>query len=437
MKQQAGPSAPKSQGASAVTAAFLCAACMIGTGVFTTSGFMVRDLGSPWIILLCWAVGGVAALCGSLVYAELISAMPRSGGEYHLVSRLYKPSVGFMSAWVSIIAGFAAPCASSSLAFGAYLSASIPGVDPTLAAVALIVALTSIYAFSTKLSHGLQNGFTFFKLALIIGFIAVGFTKLTEPTTLPAISEWRIALSSPFAISLVFVSYAYSGWSTAAYIAGETKDAAKSIPRALIAATLGVTLLYVLLNTVFLFSTPASELSGVVEVAHVVGIRLFGDTGSRWVSLMIAFGLISAVGSLIVAGPRVLQVLGQDYHALSPLSRLRADGTPMLAVLTQSAVALIMVYSASFEILLKYMGVTLIFVSSLTVAGIFKLRRIQKKENKTFKCPWHPLPAIMYIAIATWMLALEFYYDPMVVAGTIVTVALGFGLHFILKRVSK
>ena len=279
------------------TATFVVMANMVGAGVFTSLGFQVAAIPSAFPLLMLWAVGGVYALCGAVSYGELAAALPRSGGEYQYLSRIYHPAVGFLAGWISITVGFAAPVAAAAMALGRYLSRVIPGANPTITALVAVAAISGVHLFSVGVRSRFQGFFTSFKLLLIVAFI-VGALVLAAPQPVrfgPQPGDLRALFSAPFAVSLVYVTYAYSGWNASVYVAGEVRNPARSIPLSLICGTLIVTALYLLLNFVFLYSTPMAALAGQVEVGYVAADAILGVRGGRIMGFLISFGLVSAI----------------------------------------------------------------------------------------------------------------------------------------------
>ena len=235
---------------------------MVGTGVFTSLGFQVLGIQSPFALLMLWIVGGLIALCGAVCYGELAAAMPRSGGEYHFLSQIYHPALGFLSGWVSATVGFAAPTALAALALGQYAKSVWPNLEPTWLSVAVVLALALVHGLSTRAGSRLQVVITALKVAVLVVFIGAGaVVGEGQPLHLaPAAADWQALLSPAFAISLVYVSYAYSGWNAAVYVTGEIHNPQRNLSRILLAGTAVVLLLYVGLNYVFLRSTPVPDL---------------------------------------------------------------------------------------------------------------------------------------------------------------------------------
>lgn len=388
------------------TAMLVVVASMIGTGVFTTTGFLVRDIGSLPAVLAAWAIGGVIALFGALSYAELVAALPHNGGEYQLLSRIFHPSVGFVAGWTSFVVGFSAPLAASAIAFGKYAGALVPGVPPLASAIVLIVLTSALHAVRVKVGGDVQNFFTAAKVLLIAAFVIGGLAAGTMGhLAAPPRREFAEALMSPqLAVGLVYVSFAYSGWNAATYIAGEVKNPAKSLPLALLIGTLLVTALYLGLNLVFLTAAPAGELSGVVEIGHVAAAHLFGEGAGQVLTAIIAIGLVSTVSAIVMTGARVSEAMGQDHRLLRGLVRRHANEGPIVAIALQAALAIAMVLTASFDALLTYIGFTLALFSALTVAGVFVLRVREPALERPYRTWGYPVSPIAFIALMIWMI---------------------------------
>ncbi len=402
-KGAAGDPAPERRFGLA-TATGLVVASMIGTGVFTTTGLLASDIPSAMGIVCVWLVSGVAALCGALAYAELGAAFAQSGGEYHFLSRLFHPALGFVSAWSSLIVGFSAPLAAVALAFGNYLGVFLPGLAPQVAGAVLIVALSAVNMWRVSAGTGVQNLLTVGKVAVVVGFVVAGLAW-GDPGRLVASGQPPLVttiVSPGFAVGLLWVSFAYTGWNASAYVAGEVTNPGKVLPLALVIGTGTVTLLYVSLNAVFLAAAPLSELAGKVEVGHVAATHLLGSKGARVISAIIALGLVSTAGALIVTGPRVYEAVGRDHPKLAFLARRSNRGGPVVAIGLQSGLALVMMATARFQTLLIYIGFTLSIFAALTVCGVFVLRR--RTDLKTPYRMWgYPVTPCLFVGLMAWM----------------------------------
>jgi APA family basic amino acid/polyamine antiporter len=418
------------------TGLLLVVANMIGTGVFTTTGFLVQDVPSIPAVLIAWCVGGVVALCGALTYAELARAYPHNGGEYQLLTRIYHPAIGFLSGCSAFIAGFSAPIAASSMAFGEYLNGVVSGIPKLPAAVGLVVVLALLQLKSPAIGTRFQNVFTFGKIGLIAAFIVGGclfadWSRLAAPTTLTVADA---VVSPKLAVGLVFISFTYSGWNAAAYIAGELRSPNRTVPLALVGGTLIVMLLYVGLNVVFLASAPLNQLAGQVRIGHVAAEHLFGQSAGRGMSLVIAVGLVSTVGAMMIAGPRVYEAIGWDYPSLAVLTKRSAAGSPVIAILLQAAVAIGLIASMRFEELLKFIGVTLSLFSILTVLGVFVVRRRLFGQAVVVHAPWKLISPLLFVGLESWMIWHTVWSNPWVLAGTASVLVGASGLYLFVRR---
>jgi APA family basic amino acid/polyamine antiporter len=423
------------EGIGSRTATMLVVASMVGTGIFTTTGFLVRDLGSPLAVLVAWGVGGVLALCGALSYGELVAAMPRNGGEYQLLARIYHPAAGFAAGLVSLVVGFSAPLAASALAFGHYLSAVFPGVDPRLAGVGVIAAASALHASHVHLGARFQSLITGLQVALMLGFVVAG-AALGDPAHLASGGgSAAAAVASPsFAVALVYVSFAYSGWNGAAYIAGEVRRPSRTMPLSLLLGTAIVMALYLSLNAVFLAAAPASELSGVVEVGHVAAAKLLGAGAGRGLSGLVALVLASSVSAMTLAGPRVYQAMGEDYPALRHLAWRTRHGGPAVAVVLQAAMAIAMVLTSSFGALLTYVGFTLSLVAGMTVLGVFVSRWREPGLERPYRAWGYPVTPFLFLALTTWMATQALAERPAIAWAGLATVVGSLLLYVLLGR---
>ncbi len=409
---------------------------MIGTGVFTSLGFQVMNIESGFAIIMLWVVGGILSLCGALTYGEIGSAFPDSGGEYNYLSKLYHPSVGFLSGWVSVTVGFAAPVAAAATALGLYVNKIYPGVDPVMLAITIIVILTSIHSINLKLGSAIQRAFTLIKIVIIVMFVGFGLFHKPGHTTsfAPTSDSWNQITSAAFAVSLVFVTYAYSGWNAAAYISGEIKEPQKSLPKALVWGTLIVMIIYTALNFIFMYSVPVPELKRQVEVGYLSANKIFGHDLGQFMSLVIALLLVSTVSAMILAGPRVMQAMGKGMRQLSIFSKTNRNNVPYIAIIFQSVISIVLVLTSSFESLITYVGFTLNLFTFLTVCGVFILRKKYKHIQPEYKTPLYPVTPILFLFISGWILFFIFKNKTEESLYGLGTVLLGFIFYWLSEK---
>ena len=377
-----------------VSATALVVANMIGTGVFTTSGFALADLGSRWRVLLAWLVGGVVAGCGALCYGALARRLPESGGEYLFLSRTLHPAAGYIAGWISLLVGFSAPLAAAAYGFGEYTKGWLPGWPPQAIGSVLLVTFCALHAFHLSGGAWVQNFTVILKVALIVVFVGFGFSRLPAPVA-AATADFS---AGAFAVSLVWISFSYAGWNAAVYLGGEIRDPERNLPRSLLLGTGLVTVLYLALNTVFLFSTAPAELAGKLEIGRIAAHALGGVVWANAVTGLIALALATSVSSMMMAGPRVYARMAADGWL--PRWLVRQSGPPRPALLFQCCVALAMLWSATYERLLTYIGFTLSLSTAATVVGLIVLRRREGPQLAVPGWPWVPG---LFLTVVLWM----------------------------------
>jgi APA family basic amino acid/polyamine antiporter len=404
----------KSRHISVWTASAFVISSMIGTGVFTSLGFQLVDIQSVFPLLMLWIIGGVIALFGAISYSELAAALPRSGGEYHLLSRIIHPSIGFSGGFVSATVGFSAPAVLAAMALGKYLSAVFIQLDPTLVAFFIIIFFTLLHTFSIKYGTIIQDGTTVIKIALIIIFIIAGFfiANPQQINIFPITGDGSLILSSGFAVSLVWVSYAYTGWNSTVYISGEVRNPQKNIHKSLLMSTGFVMILYVLLNFIFLYSTPMSQMIGEVEVGYISGIKIFGSMGANLIGIGIAILLLSTVSSYIFIGPRITQVMGEDHQFLGFLANKNKNNIPINGFILQFIISMFFIFTSSFEQVLLYAGITFIISTTATVLGVFILRKREPDLYRPYRAWGYPWTPGFFILLNIWILFYTFIEQP-------------------------
>jgi basic amino acid/polyamine antiporter, APA family len=414
------------------TACGIVIANIIGTGVFTSLGFQLPEIHSGFALLMLWIVGGIVALCGALSYGELSAALPRSGGEYHFLSAIYHPALGFMAGFVSATVGFAAPIALAAMAFGKYFQGVFGFGSPTALSFVLVWITALVHMSGLKFGSAFQNLSTLLKVLLIVVLIGAGMAvHPKQPITFwPQSGDVMAIFSSAFAVALVFVMYSYSGWNAAVYITGEIEQPQKNVPRSLLCGTLVVLLIYTGLNAVFLATTPAQEMTGQIEVALISGKRIFGEEGGRIVGGIICIGLISAISSMTWIGPRVTMSMGEDHWLLRFLGQKNRQGIPVYSILLQLLIVNVLLLTGSFELVVVYIGFSLLLCSLLTVFGVIVLRQTRPELPRPYPVWAYPLPPLIFAAITLWMMIYLLKSRPVESLSGLATMLVGFMLYF-------
>ncbi len=418
----------------------LVIANMIGTGVFTSLGYQVGSIPSGFVILVLWAVGGVVALSGAFTYAEISTTLQKSGGEYNYLGKIFHPALGFAGGWMSLLVGFAGAISAVALAIGEY-SSMLLGISNKVVAVCAILLVTSIHLFGVKTGGRVQNLLTGMKLLLILFFCTAPFFVADELKSgisfLPQPGDLELILSSSFAVSLVFVVYAYTGWNAVAYIAGNLENPSKNLPRSLILGTLTVTIVYLALNSMFLYSASFTELNGKNDIGNVVAFKLFGPQIGLAFSTLFSVALLSTLSAMTIAGPRVLEAMGDDYPRLKPFASKNKYDMPYIAILVQASWSIFLVLVSSFKEIIQYISISLSLFSMATVLGIFFIRKKYASEKPPFRVPLFPLPPIVFTLCTCWMIYYVTINDPRIILYTLGTIIPGLIIYFVISRNQK
>lgn len=406
------------------TATALVVANMIGSGVFTSLGFQAVGLTSGFALLFLWIVGGAIALFGALTYSEAGILFPRSGGEYHFLSEMFHPVLGFLAGWISVLVGFAAPVAAAAMGLGRYLTSALGAPEgaagsaglpaSSWVAVGVVAALTALHSLDKAAGARFQNVITIFKVVFIVLIAGLGValgpsTGLSFAPTGRALGD---VLSPAFAVSMFFVTFSYSGWNAAAYVAGEIDRPQRNLPRSLISGTLIVIVLYVLLNFAFLRTVPLADLSGKLEVGFLFAGRVFGTSGGRVMGGIIAFLLLSSVSAMIIAGPRISRVIGEDYRLFRFLGKTTPRDIPAVAIVVQGLLSVFYIITSTFEQVIVFIGFTLNLFTFMTVLGVMRMRRKRPDLPRPYKTPGYPWIPLAFLAIHAYILVYGLIFRP-------------------------
>ena len=434
------------------TAVFVVVSSMIGTGVLTTSGFTVHAVGSNQLMLMLWVVGGVVAVCGALTLAELSAMMPRTGGDYVYLTEAYGPLVGFLSGWVSFLIGFGGPIAVSALASARYLLAPL-GLDgrtlavaqPALATIA-VLAFAAVHISGRRRTVRVQGGMTIVKLvvltALAVAGLAAGSGRWANLDDRPPITgELLVAMASSF----VFISYAYTGWNGASYLAGEMDRPQRQVPRAILIGTGLVAALYLALNTAYALALPAAEIrrivdatgnprnvAAVTEIATIAAGRLYGPRVAGWLSIAIGMTLLASVSAYVLTGPHVAYAMARSGQFPAFAGRISPRwGTPAAATGLQVAWALFLLWVADLEKIMTYAGIGLAMFSMLTVSAVYALRWRRPDLPRPFRTPGYPVVPAVYLVGTGLLVAAVFRERPVVSAYSTASILLGVPVYYL------
>jgi basic amino acid/polyamine antiporter, APA family len=454
--------APASQTALTRNAGLFLATCLIianviGSGIYTTPGFLARDLGSPFAVLGIWIVGAVLAFAGALSYGELGAMFPEAGGEYVYLREAFGSIFGFLTGWASFVAGFSAPIGAATIGFAAYLSHFFPVLGPEnilwtghlgplsvrlgpaqIVAFVMLWALSLAHITGTRRGGQLQVLLTVAKSAAIVALIVAGFWlgrgnwanfHSGAAGILPA------GVFSNASVSLIFVLFSFSGWNAAAYIAGEVRRPHRTLPAALITGTAIVTAIYLALNMLFLYALGIEGMSGVLQVGEKASLALFGPAATHIVAGMMALSILASASAMIIAGPRVYFAMAADGVFYKKTGNVHpVYGSPATAILWQAGWVSVLIFLGAFEPLIVYSGFVLVLFSAMAVASVIVLRLRRPEGVRPFRVPFYPWTPLLFIVFSLWILAYTLWGRPVESSFGIVAVLLGLPLYFYWKR---
>ncbi|MFT3918081.1 APC family permease [Cloacibacterium sp.] len=418
------------------TATAIVVSNMIGTGVFTTLGFQVVELQNTVTIFLLWLIGGVLALFGAFCYAELGTFFKGNGGDYIYLSKTYHPILGYLSSWISLVIGFSSPVSLAALAMAKYMSV-FQGDFGTFFAIAVILLVALALSFSLSLSGKFHNFFTFIKVSFVVVLIVIGVLLSQNPvhTSINFNSSWeQEILFSAFATSLVFVTYAYTGWNSASYIAGEIDKPQKNLPKSLIVGTVFVTFCYVFINYIMLKHAPIEALKGKEDVMGIAANYMFGTTFGKIVNVFIALQLVATISGYLWVGSRITQATASENKLWSFLAIKNKKNIPVRAIFAHAIIAIIIISTGSFKQIFLYTAFVLQLLSTLAISAAFFLK---KSDRRLFKSNWFYLFPAVFVLFSFYILYFTFISNPKESLVGLAIVLIGIILYLFDKRIPK
>lgn len=427
------------------SATMMVAASMIGVGVFTTSGFALAALGRPDAVVLAWVVGGLIAICGAVSYAALACKFVESGGEYLYLARSVHPAAGVTAGVVSLLAGFTGPIAAAAIGLEIYLRPlfqfleSVPQGGIAIAAIALAAGL---HCQHVDKAARVQDAIVLLKLLLIAGFIAFALShwstwSLSSAAVVPVASETSQTTTSwitVFANQLVWIAFSLAGFNAAIYVAGEVRDPSRNVPAAMIGGTILVSILYVILNAIFVYSSPQSVITDPANISQIAATSATAIGGERWnvfVRVVIVVALMTSVSVMVMTGPRVYCKMADDGF-LPSFFRFR-DRPPATAIVFQASLSCIVVLFSNLQGLLGYLGLTLSLCSALTIASLFHLRR----RGRIDRLPGYGIPPTVFVIATITLGILSSWEKPLPMVAALVTLATGAVLYRVTRKTNN
>ncbi len=411
---------------------------IVGAGIFMNPSEVAHRVHTPGLILGVWALGGVVALCGAFIWAELATRLPGAGGQYLYLREAYHPAVAFLYGWVLLLVTQTGGMAAVAVTFAAYYR-RLAGVQWSESAIAaaVLLGLTAINCLGARAGSNVQSALMLLKTAAIAGLVAVGFAFGGHAAEAPRAMPSGFGLLRSIGAAMVPIAFAYGGWQTATFVAGEMRDARRDLSRGILAGVAAVVVLYLAVNFVCLrvlgaegldrTSTPASE---VVRIA-------LGERGAQWIAVGIAISTLGFLSQGMLTGPRVYYAMARDGLFFERVGRLGArSGAPVTAIVLQGVLAAAIACSGKYGEILNF-EVTVDFISfGMTAAALFVLRRRESAGEGAglYRAPGHPVTTGIFVLACAGIVASAIASSPANSATALAILAAGVPVYWYWSR---
>jgi APA family basic amino acid/polyamine antiporter len=422
------------------TATALVVGEVIAVGIFLTPAGMAKSLGSPLWLLLVWLAMGAMALCGALCYGELSARFPEAGGGYVYLREAYGRPVAFLYGWMALLVmdpGLTAALAVGMASYAGYILSLSPLVIKAVAIGAILV-LAAINIGGVQFGGGLLRGLTVLKLGLLLGLLLWGFGfrlgNWANFTPFVAQRPHSAPLLFGLAGATVAAFFSFGGWWDVTKVAGEVRDPAHTLPRALIYGVVIVTLVYILTSAVFLYLIPLEAVTSSETFAAQAGEVLFGRAGAQVFSAIVVVAVLGSLAAIIMSAPRVYFAMARDGLFISAAATIHPRfGSPARAIALQALLASLLVLLGSFNQIVSYFVFVVVIFIALTVAALFVLRRTSEHPPQ-YLTPGYPVTPVIFLLLVAGLLFLLASNNPKQAFVGAGVVALGIPVYYLLFR---
>jgi APA family basic amino acid/polyamine antiporter len=422
------------------TATALVVGEVIAVGIFLTPAGMAKSLGSPILLLSVWLVMGLMALCGALCYGELAARFPEAGGGYVYLREAYGPAVAFLYGWMAFLVMDPGITAALAIGMAGYAAYSL-GLSPLGMKVAAIVAIFLVAAINirgVRLGGWLIRWLTVIKLGMLLFILLWGFGlrlgNWGHFAPLIAQREGSAPLFGALAGALVAAFFSFGGWWDVTKLAGEVRDPARTLPRALAYGVIIVTLVYILTSAVFIYLVPLDRVASGETFAAQAGEALFGRVGGQVFSAVVIVAVLGSLAGIIMSAPRVYFAMARDGLFMPAAASLHARyGTPARAIVLQAGFASLLVALGTFDQIVSYFIFVVVIFIALTVASIFVLRRRFTSESN-YLTPGYPATPSIFLLLITLLLFLLGAHNPKQALLGVAVVASGLPFYYLIFR---
>jgi APA family basic amino acid/polyamine antiporter len=415
---------------------------IIGSGIFLTPRAIAQAIQSPGIILLVWAVSGVLTLFGALAYAELGAMMPRSGGQYVYLREAFGPLWGFLFGWTFFLVIQTGSIAAVAVAFAEYSGYFVP-LSPSLikvVAILCILLLTGVNYVGVRFGGWVQNIFTVLKVGAIVTLVVLGF-GLKGGSWANFQPLWgginHEGLLRAFGVAMVAALWSYDGWNNVGFVAEEIKNPQRNLPIALAFGTLGVILIYLSANLVYMYILPVGQIAQSQLVAADVAKKLIGPMGAAAISAAVLVSTFGTVNGFILAGPRVYYAMARDGLFFKKIGEIhRVFRTPAFSIVVQGVWASLLTLTGKFEQLFTYVIFASWIYYAMLVSGAIVLRRKYPSAPRPYKTWGYPVVPTLFVTIALWFVYNTLTSDPRDSLTGLILVLLGLPAYWYWRRKS-
>ncbi len=394
---------------------------IIGSGIFMNPHVVAEYVHTPWLVIGAWAVGGCIALLGAFIYAELAVRRSEAGGQYVYLRDSYHPIISFLFGWSLFLISNCGGMAAVAITFARYCIelTGIPVPEKVVAIIAL-GALTVVNCFGVRSGSTLQSVLMIIKIAAIIALILCGYLFVRPASAAlmaaPALPQSNFDAVTSFGASLVPVMFAFGGWQTANFIAGEIREPERNLSRGLLIGVIGVILLYLGVTVVCVRALGVEGLAETRTPASQVMSLAFGDTGAKLIAIGIAISTLGFLSQSILTAPRVYYAMAADGLFFRQVARLHPrTHVPVVAIILQGALAMIIVLSGTYEQILSYVVSDDFIFFGLTAGCLFIYRKRLPPESRStamFSMPGHPFTSALFITVCVLIVVNTIYSYP-------------------------
>jgi APA family basic amino acid/polyamine antiporter len=412
---------------------------IVGSGIFMNPHVVARIVDTPWLILGAWTFGGAIALAGAFIYAELAARRPAVGGQYAYIREAFHPLLGFLFGWGLFLVSTSGGLAAVAMTFARYTNELTGSAMPEwMLAVGALAILTGVNCLGVRTGGTVQSGLMVLKIAAIALLVACGFAFAPGNRfdgAAPTAHAGSFDLLTSFGAALVPVMFAYGGWQTANFVAGEIRSPEKNLPRGLLLGVTGVVALYLGVNVAALVVLGAGGLSASPAPASAVMRAVLGETGATIIALGIAVSTLGFLSQGILTSPRVYYAMAEDgaffrgVGTLHPKTRV-----PVTAILLQGIVAIAICFTGTYEQILSYVVSDDFIFFGLTAACVFVIRRRDGNAPCPYPVPGHPWTTVAFVLVCAAVVVNTTYYYPVNTLIGLGILAAGVPVYYFWKR---